>query len=114
FNILHVAARYGHIGLAKFILQQSLIDDIDCRAHSQDTALVFAAFYHYPSSAEIVRLLLSAGADVDAPGQRNKRPIHWAADVGNIEVIKVLLEHHCSLVPDDTGMTPQWRALKYG
>lgn len=49
---------------------------------------------HFPNNAAVVRLLLDAGADVDArfTGPHTETPLHWAASSDDVEVLDVLLD----------------------
>jgi ankyrin repeat protein len=41
-----------------------------------------------------VRLMLESGLPVDARGQHNATPLHWAAFHGNSEMAKIVLNYH--------------------
>jgi ankyrin repeat protein len=43
------------------------------------------------NEADVVRALLKVGLPVDARGQHNATPLHWAAFHGNCEMVKVIL-----------------------
>lgn len=62
----------------------------------KSTPLHFAAHRGY---LNIVKLLLDAGADVNAQeGNYSKStPLHWAATGGHLEVVKLLVEHGAKL-----------------
>jgi ankyrin repeat protein len=49
---------------------------------------------HFPNNAASVRLLIEAGADVDArfTGPHTETPLHWAASSDDVEVLDVLLD----------------------
>jgi hypothetical protein len=49
---------------------------------------------HFPNGAAVVRLLVAAGADVDARfvGPHNETPLHWAASSDDVEVLDALLD----------------------
>lgn len=67
--------------------------DVNQRDASSRTALHMAASR---KSAEIVVLLLDAGADVDAEADATAgrvHPLHWAANFGRAANVKALLEH---------------------
>src|SRR5256885_15659816 len=55
------------------------LDEIGHYLYAGDTALHIAAAAHNP---EMVRILLRAGADVDARNRRGAQPLHYAADGG--------------------------------
>jgi ankyrin repeat protein len=49
---------------------------------------------HYPNGAATVRLLVNAGADVNArfQGPHEETPLHWAASSDDVEVLDALLD----------------------
>jgi ankyrin repeat protein len=44
------------------------------------------------NQTEVVRLMLEAGFPVDATGQHQATPLHWAAFLGNAEMTKLILQ----------------------
>ena len=40
----------------------------------------------------MTKLLISKGATINAFDKRDRRAIHWAAYMGHVEVVKVLME----------------------
>ena len=54
------------------------------------TALRYAAMY---SGKEVINLLISYGADVNAKDEDQTTPLHQAAMLNNIEAAKALVEH---------------------
>ena len=48
---------------------------------------------HHPNGAATVSLLVTAGADVNAPfiGRHAETPLHWAASSGDVEVLAALV-----------------------
>ena len=53
-------------------------------------------FLFYPGYCNIVELLLSRGASVDALSNRGT-PLHLAATNGHHQTVKILLEHHADV-----------------
>jgi len=60
--------------------------------------------------------LISAGADVKARTKWDETPLHIAADRGNVEIAKVLLEHGADINVRNNkrGDTPLHRAVAKG
>lgn len=54
------------------------------------------------NNTQAVRLMLEAGWAVDAPGQHNGTPLHWAAFHGNLEMTHLLLRKNPPLELRDT------------
>jgi ankyrin repeat protein len=80
------------------------------------------ASYNNPQLlADVARLLLEHGADVNAPIEHgdsydeSRTPLHTAADYGRAEVVRVLLEHGASVgAEDNKSRTPLHEAVDYG
>ena len=51
---------------------------------------------------EVVEFLLDAGADINSLNKSKNTPLHWAALLGRLEVVKLLCDWH-TLKPD-SGM----------
>ena len=80
---------------------------------------------HFPNAGETVRLLITAGADVNAPfaGAHSETPLHWAASSDDVEVLDGLLVAGADLEADgsvidggtalaDAVACGQWRAAR--
>lgn len=78
---------------------------------------------HLPNGAMMVRMLIEAGADVDArfTGSHTETPLHWAASCDDVEVLDALLDSGADIDADGAviaGGTPladarafkQWKA----
>ncbi|KAF3492253.1 uncharacterized protein GIQ15_01770 [Arthroderma uncinatum] len=93
-TVLQDAAYAGNIRLVQFLLQDSYTD-VHERPHPEGgrTALQAASVSLVPSSLEIVKLLLSAGADSNAPPaeKRGITALQGAAATGNIAKAELLL-----------------------
>jgi ankyrin repeat protein len=72
-----------------------------------------AALAGDPEAApRVLRLLLSAGAPVDAKNENGRTPLHEAADRRNVEAVRVLLAAGAKVNATDTcEATPLWSAL---
>lgn len=133
---LHWAAYYGHVDVADFLLHRKLpINDRNADGlaplHLAVVGSQFAAVefllrmnamlepqcrlgrtpMHYAcgsDNADIVRLLLSAGAQAEATVAGDlRRPIHIAASTGNVEIVQLLCEKGVAVdIRDSAGDRP--------
>ena len=57
------------------------------------------------NNAEVVKILIENGADINAPDYLGKIPLHYAAsDNNNAEVVKILIENGANInAPDYKG-----------
>jgi len=98
-------ARDGKYETIKTLLEHGAKVD-----HKKDgngsTALHYAAMY---SGKEVINLLISYGADVNAKREYQITPLHQAAMLTNIEATKALVEHGADIFAktfcDETNMT---------
>jgi len=87
--------------------------DVNQAQGDGSTALHWAAYH---ADAEMVRMLLKAGADVKAKTRiANMTPLFLAAQVGSAEVVKLLLENGSDAnAKSDIGTTPLMLAASSG
>jgi uncharacterized protein len=72
---------------------------------------------YYPKGPAVARLLIDAGADVNARGRdgRGESPLHWAASSDDVDVAEVLVDAGADLeAPDGSIGTPLDNAIGYG
>jgi ankyrin repeat protein len=86
---LHLAAHFGQVAMARFLLAEGgLLDEYSRNALSN---LPLHAAVAGQRSVAIVRLLLDEGADPNARAAKGLRPLHIAAENGHQELIDLLL-----------------------
>ena len=57
--------------------------------------------------------LIARGADVNAEACHKMTPLHWAARLGQVEMVELLVEAGCILHPkSDRGIIPYWYTNK--
>ncbi|KAK7094366.1 hypothetical protein V1264_005941 [Littorina saxatilis] len=103
---LFFACRTGLIRTVELLLKHNAV--IDAMNKWKQTALHCACEGKSPTaSADITRLLLDAGADVNAQDMLGRTPLHYAACSGNTETLRRLIHHGADLnATDDEGRTP--------
>jgi len=87
---LHMACFHGHTEVAKTLIEEGALVNTP---HSEgNTALFFAL--KYPA---IMKLLIDAGANVNAQNGGNEKPLNIAVKIDNIEAVKLLLENKATV-----------------
>ena len=110
-TLLHVAAGAGDQSLVELLLQ--LGADPNVTDGGKHTPLYSLANGGGPGGRDIVRILVDAGAKVDAcGGVKRCTPLHMAARRGNTEIAAALLECGANIdARDNQGVTPLQRAI---
>jgi hemoglobin len=112
-TLLHEAAESGNLAMVEMLLDLGADPNVK-------TTLGHTPLYNVangaamPRSAEIVHVLVRAGAIVDAcDGVQRTTPLHMAARRGNVDVADTLLDCGASInARDRKGETPLKRAVK--
>ncbi|XP_076435297.1 uncharacterized protein LOC143275206 [Babylonia areolata] len=111
---LHYACENSMVRTVELLIQHQA--DVTSTTWEGSTALHFA--YKCPShtaSADITRLLLRAGADVNAKDSAGCTPLMWAVTGGHTNTAKLLMEHGADVNTKDCGgWTPLMRAVTGG
>ncbi|KAJ7381252.1 hypothetical protein OS493_001369 [Desmophyllum pertusum] len=94
-TLLTLAASRGDIQAVTFLLQKGV--DVNAKNLSGDTALccVLRRCLMRPSAMEIVKLLVSFGADINAMNDRSKTPLQIAVEINFDNAAELLLELGC-------------------
>lgn len=85
---LHLAAFFGHPELARYLLDREAPVDARSTNAMKNTALHAAAA---GAKIELVKLLLEAGANVNATQEGGWTALHAAAQSGNREMVELLV-----------------------
>ena len=98
------AVRAGALGAVRELLAAGA--DPNARDRRGSTALARAAFCARGSN-HILRALLAAGADIEASDDYGRRPLHVAADNGQLGAVRLLLHKGAARdARDNDGKTP--------
>ena len=82
---------------------------IEIRSEKDESPLMLAAI---KGQLELCRQLIERDADVNKPGWA---PLHYAATSGNVQVIRLLLDHYAYIDAESpNGSTPLMMAAMYG
>jgi ankyrin repeat protein len=94
FTVLHLAAFFGHLGLVEYLLTRNPDVDAVARNPMGVTALHSAAAHYQKNIAlAIVKALVGAGASVNAKQAEDFTALHAAAQSGNVELVRFLLDN---------------------
>lgn len=88
FTALHLAAFFGQVETARLLIAHSAPPNVVSRNPLQVMPLHSAAA---GSHVGVARLLVAAGANVNATQLHGYRPVHAAAQNGNAELMELLL-----------------------
>jgi len=97
---LHAACSDGVVEDVRRLIEQSVSNntlrcDIDAVDMDGFTPLHVACHCNH---AEIVKLLLDNGADVNAHNSVcDEFPLNWACEYSNMEIVKILLDNHANV-----------------
>lgn len=90
---LHLASKKGHFDVVKYLLSNEHMD-VNCQDDGGWTPMIWATEYKH---LELVKLLLSCGADVNIRDNEENICLHWAAFAGSVEIAGILLDSKCDL-----------------
>lgn len=97
---LHHAAAQGHLDIAELLIKRGA-DTMARTRENHSTPL------HEVSTGDVAELLIQGKADVDGTDDWSMRPLHYAAQSGNCDVVRCLIEYHAAICPlDGLGRTP--------
>ncbi|RIK65899.1 MAG: hypothetical protein DCC65_11495 [Planctomycetota bacterium] len=112
FSALHLAAFFGHDGVAELLLEHGADPDAISRNAMGLCPLHTAANF---GSRGVARLLLENGAEVNARQQGGFAPIHAAANNGDLEMLRLLIAHGADVdARTNDGKTPADMAAQKG
>ncbi|XP_048241858.1 ankyrin repeat and sterile alpha motif domain-containing protein 1B-like [Haliotis rufescens] len=108
-NILHLACLTGRMKVVKYVLSQGLVN-IDARGWRKQTAVMRAAWNRH---REVVKLLVSKGADVTLVDSKGENILHLACWKGQVEVVKYILSLNMVDINarNYRGRTATWMAV---
>ncbi len=112
FTPLGLAAFFGQVDAVKVLLDHGAAVDAADRSRFGNTALDAAVAANH---ADIVRVLLAAGANANVRDSARYTPLHRAAANGNAEIARLLLEGGADAnAVRDEGKTPLADAMDRG
>ncbi|XP_061162349.1 epimerase family protein SDR39U1-like isoform X2 [Saccostrea echinata] len=89
---LCLAAKLGNKEIVEFLLQTGAKPNIACTCvHRNKAALHFACEHCHADSAQIVQLLINAGANVEQETFDFEKALHFACEFNNLPVVECLV-----------------------
>lgn len=111
---LQIVAQTQNIAATKFLLERGADPNFTAYTRASLTALLIAVMGS-ASDAELVKLLIEHGADVNHAGPDGATALHFACDMGFEECAIALIQAGCRReLKDDEGMTGQEVATHNG
>lgn len=107
--VIVMAAQAKAFGAVRALLD-SRITEVNAVNPLGESALMFLAMF---GEADLARLLIRRGAQVNQPGWT---PLHYAAATGQLGMIRLLIEEHHAYIdaPSANGTTPLMMAAREG
>ncbi|KAF7986998.1 hypothetical protein HWV62_79 [Athelia sp. TMB] len=92
-TLLQEAAHRGDLKIVQLLLEHSA--DVNAPAGPSGTALQAAVsnWCWTPQVRKVIRLLIENGANVNAPGGFKDTPLLYASNMGDEDVVRLMLEH---------------------
>ena len=87
---LQAAARFGHVEIAKPLLERGA--DINPPENEHGITPCPLPLAALEGQIDMIKFLLSRGADINGSARRNRAALHSAAYFGHVEVVKLLLK----------------------
>jgi len=107
---LHLASRYGHVDLARMLVERGA--DVSAQKKDGSTALHLASRY---GRVDLARMLVERGADVSAQNKDGLTALHLASRYGHVDLARMLIEHSTNMAPQKKdGLTALHLASHYG
>ncbi|RJX30482.1 MAG: hypothetical protein C4531_08910 [Desulfurivibrio sp.] len=107
---LHLAAQYGQIETARYLLQQGVPIDI---GDNENTTPLHIAIYQ--NQLEMAAFLLTQGADIKAQDANGMAALNWMMPRGTVDMVKLLIDHGAEVNHQTArGFSPLSNACAWG
>ena len=102
---LRVAAHEGHLDIVRCLVESGA--DVNAQINNKSETPLFPACYF--GHLSVVTYLINQGAIIDVQGNdlnNGKTALHYAVQMGHLEIVSLLLALGASQLPDNQGLTP--------
>jgi WD40 repeat protein/ankyrin repeat protein/serine/threonine protein kinase len=99
YTALHYAAGFGNGPITRLLLNRGAKpNSVDA---GRDTPLHVVVLHPEQTNLEVVRALLSAGADPNVENRRGTTPFQYACLLSDLSVVRLMLEYHADAAARD-------------
>jgi len=99
WTALFHAAKAGHEEVLRMLINNYRAD-VHRRVNKGTVAIHTAAYHNHGKCIEV---FLDAGLDVNVRGRAGRTSLHWAAQEGSIDAVRVLLENGANILIEETN-----------
>jgi ankyrin len=116
---LHLASYFGNVEIVRLLLDHGADMEANAEGDMGEKPLHQVSYGKYRSQEDGIRvtqLLLDCGADVNTRRNDHQTPLHLASYYGNVEIVRLLLDHGADLEENsesDMGEKPLHK-VSYG
>ena len=90
---LHLASRYGKLDMVRLLLDHGADPEANGEGEKTLHKVSYGEYRSQEDGVRVAQLLLERGADVNTRCNNHQTPLHIASYVGNVEIVRVLLDH---------------------
>ncbi|KAL6847064.1 hypothetical protein ACP4OV_022917 [Aristida adscensionis] len=105
-NVLHFAASKGRLEIVKYLVEELGLD-VNSRSIHDETPMLFAA---QNGSVPVLKYLIDHGGDPACTDSSGSTPLHYAAEHGQCEALRLLLSRGVPVDPLDLHGAPLHKA----
>ena len=90
---LHLASYYGNVEIVRLILDHGADPEVNAEGEKPLHRVSYGKYRSQEDGVRVAQLLLERGADVNGRRNDHQTPLHLASYSGNVEIVRLLLDH---------------------